>query len=72
MATSTPGTRQDQPLPHAEANLNIDQHLQSTSWSAASSSRMGEIPVVLDVNEVVQAVLGGHSSFSTWPTSTHV
>lgn len=29
---------------------------------------MGEIPVVYDVNVFVQAVIGGHSSFSTWPT----
>lgn len=29
---------------------------------------MGDIPVVFDVNVLVQAVLGAHSSFSTWPT----
>lgn len=29
---------------------------------------MGDVPVVLDVNVLVQAILGGHSSFSTWPT----
>lgn len=28
---------------------------------------MGEVPVVFDVNVLVQAILGGHSSFSTWP-----
>jgi predicted nucleic acid-binding protein len=27
-----------------------------------------EVPVVFDVNVLVQAILGGHSSFSTWPT----
>ena len=29
---------------------------------------MGDIPVIFDVNVFIQAVLGGHSSFSTWPT----
>jgi len=29
---------------------------------------VGEVPVVFDVNVLVQAILGGHSSFSTWPT----
>lgn len=29
---------------------------------------MGDIPVVIDANVLVQAILGGHSSFSTWPT----
>jgi predicted nucleic acid-binding protein len=29
---------------------------------------VGDVPVVFDVNVLVQAVLGGHSSFSTWPT----
>lgn len=29
---------------------------------------MGDVPVVFDVNVLVQAVLGGHSTFSTWPT----
>lgn len=29
---------------------------------------MGEVPVVFDVNVLVQAILGGHSAFSTWPT----
>jgi predicted nucleic acid-binding protein len=29
---------------------------------------VGEIPVVFDVNVLVQAILGGQSSFSTWPT----
>ena len=29
---------------------------------------MGDVPVVFDVNVLVQAVLGGRSTFSTWPT----
>ena len=29
---------------------------------------MGDVPVVFDVNVFVQAILGGHSAFSTWPT----
>ncbi len=29
---------------------------------------MGDIPVVFDVNVLVQAVIGESSSFSTWPT----
>lgn len=29
---------------------------------------MGDIPVVFDVNVLVQAILGGHGTFSTWPT----
>lgn len=29
---------------------------------------MGDVPVVFDVNVLVQAILGGHSTFSTWPT----
>lgn len=29
---------------------------------------MGDVPLVFDVNVLVQAILGGHASFSTWPT----
>jgi predicted nucleic acid-binding protein len=29
---------------------------------------VGDVPVVFDVNVLVQAILGGDSSFSTWPT----
>jgi predicted nucleic acid-binding protein len=29
---------------------------------------VGDVPVVFDVNVLVQAILGGHSTFSTWPT----
>jgi len=29
---------------------------------------VGDVPVVFDVNVLVQAILGGHGSFSTWPT----
>jgi predicted nucleic acid-binding protein len=29
---------------------------------------VGDVPLVFDVNVLVQAILGGHSSFSTWPT----
>lgn len=29
---------------------------------------MGDVPLVFDVNVLVQAILGGYSTFSTWPT----
>lgn len=29
---------------------------------------MGEVSVVFDVNVLVQAILAGHSTYSTWPT----